>query len=74
MLIDFLRLAVLPEQPAEYALAAHPQDLSGHPRLLTAAAFPNTQVAALSLGLEILRHAGARMHFHRLSDDEAVLD
>ena len=30
-------------------------------------------VAALALGVQVLADAGARVHLHRLADDEAVL-
>merc|ERR1740121_2159044 len=74
VLVDLLRLPVLPEEPPQDALPAHPQDLRRHPSLPCAPALADARVPALAPGLVVLAHPEARVHLHRLADDQAVLD
>ena len=73
-LVDLLLLAVLAEEAAQDALAAHPQDLRGHARLTGTLALSDAGVASLALGFQVLAHSAARVHLHRLADDQPVLD
>ena len=69
LLVDLLLLTVLPQQTPQHTLASHPQDLGGHAGLAGSLALSSAHVATLALGIQILAHAGARMHCHSLSKE-----
>ena len=66
LLVDLLLLSVLPQQASQHTLAAHPQDLGRHARLASSLALSGAHVATLTLGIQVLAHARARMHGHGL--------
>ena len=74
VLVDLLRLAVFAEEAAEHALPADPEYLHGEARLRRTLALTIAGVAALALGLQVPKHAAARVHHLRLADHEAVLN
>ena len=73
VLIDLFRLSVLAEQAAEHTLASKPKDLLRHAALFRTSPLARTTVTALSFGGQVEPLARARMNFHWLADDEAVL-
>ena len=73
-LVDLLLLSVLAEEAAQDSLATHPQDLRGHASLAGTLSLSDAGVASLALGFQVLANTGARVHLHRLADDQAVLD
>ena len=74
VLVDLAAGAVLNEKAAEDSEAAHPQNLRRHTGVGSTLALTVTTVAANSAGKVELTGAGARMHRHGLSDDEAIGD
>lgn len=74
MLVDLLGLAVLLEQPAENALAAHPDHLGGQTRIGGTLPLTVTHVTTLPLGLVLAMHTGAGVDVDRLADHVTILD
>ena len=74
MTVDLAGLPVLPEQAAEDALAAHPEDLYGHAGVCGTLALTVAGVAALALGGEELEGALAGVDGRLLDDDAVVFD
>lgn len=74
MLVDLAASTVLDEEAAEDSEAAHPQNLRRHTGVGSTLALTVTTVATDSAGKVELAGAGARVHRHGLSDDEAIGD
>lgn len=72
--IDLGRLAVLAEQTAQDAHAAHPDDLLGEASLAGSVALSGAGVAALGLRLVALVDARARVDRGGLADHVAISD
>jgi len=72
--VDLLRLAVAHQQATQDTHAPDPDDLLRHTCIGRTLSLARPCVATLAPSLGILPHARARVHSHRLADDQAVLD
>lgn len=73
MLVDFASLSVLPQQPPQYTLAPHPEDLRRHPGLGRTLSLTGTSVPPLSLRGQQCASPCARVDGGGLDDDVALL-
>ena len=74
VLVDLAAGAVLDEQAAQDAEAAHPQDLAGHAGVGGTLALTEAAVPSDPPGEVQLAGAAARVHGDGLADDEAIGD
>jgi len=74
VLVDLLCLAVAHEQTTQDAHASDPNDFLRHASVGRALSLPGPGVASLAPRFRILAHARARVHRHRLANDQPVLD
>lgn len=74
VLVDLLGLAVLLKQPAEHALAAHPDHLRGEARISGTLPLTGSHVATLPLGLVLALNTGPGVDVDRLADHVTILD
>uniref|UniRef100_A0A2M4C1L6 Uncharacterized protein n=1 Tax=Anopheles marajoara TaxID=58244 RepID=A0A2M4C1L6_9DIPT len=74
MAIDLLRLPVLLQQTAQHTHAVHPQQLLGHTGVRRTLPLAISTVTTLAAGDRVLADAIARVHHHRLLDDQTILD
>jgi len=72
--VDLLSLAVAHQQAAQDTHAPDPDDLLRHTRVGRTLSLARPRVATLAPRLRILAHTRARVHGHRLADDQTVLD
>ncbi len=72
--VDLALLSILAEESSENSLPSDPEDLAGHTSLLGTSTLTGTHVSTLALSEEIQADSGARVHSHRLLDDQTILD
>lgn len=72
--VDLACFPVLPQQPPQYSLPAHPLHLRRQPRLSCTLPLTRTSMATFSLGSMQLPCAGARVDNSRFYDHSALFD
>jgi hypothetical protein len=74
MLINLASFSVFPQQPSQYSLSPHPEDLGGHPSLRRTLPLTRASMSTLSLRCEQSTGACARVDGGGLDDHTAIFN